>query len=53
MGRRFNLKDSLKENELLESEMDKINTIISVLKLDSNYVRVYENIIFEWEKNYI
>lgn len=47
------LKDSLKENILIEADMNRVNTIISVLKIDSNYKRIYENIIFEWEKNYI
>lgn len=47
------LKDSLKENELVETEMNRVNTIISVLKIDSNYRRIYENIIFQWEKNYV
>lgn len=47
------LKDSLKENILIEADKNRVNTIISVLKIDSNYKRIYENIIFEWEKNYI
>ncbi|WP_279230938.1 hypothetical protein [Clostridium paraputrificum] len=43
----------MKNNKLSELDMDKVNTVISILKIDNNSKRGNENIIFEWNNDYI
>ncbi len=47
------LKDNVEFNKLTETDIEKINSLICVYRLDKDLDKNLESIIFEWENNYV
>ncbi len=47
------LKEDVEFNKLAETDIEKINSIICVYRVNKKLEKSLENIIFEWENNYL
>lgn len=47
------LKENVEFNKLAETDIEKINSIICVYRVNKKLEKSLENIIFEWENNYL
>ncbi len=47
------LRDNVEFNKLNETDIEKINSIICVYRLNKNLNKNLESVIFEWENNYL
>lgn len=47
------LRDNVEFNKLNETDIEKINSIICVYRLNKDLNKNLESVIFEWENNYL
>ncbi len=47
------LRDNVEFNKLNETDIEKINSIICVYRLNKDLNKSLEGVIFEWENNYL